>query len=190
MKPVEVKTASGQTASGKKFVAAKISFPLFGYVLKRILIFIPTLFIISLLTFILISIAPGDPAETMLNRSSGDGQASNKLSTDKAYRDLRHKLGLDLPIFYFSFGNMAECDTFNRIAKKDHRETLDRMIYEYGNWPQISNYYTLVNQLEMSVLTTPRDSMNANALIELRNLGEQTLHQQQRCGDMPTCLPT
>ncbi len=170
MKPVEVKTTSGKTASGKKFAAAKISFPLFGYVLKRILIFIPTLFIISLLTFILISIAPGDPAETMLNRSSGDGQASNKLSTDKAYRDLRHKLGLDLPIFYFSFGNMAECDTFNRIAKKDHRETLDRMIYEYGNWPQISNYYTLVNQLEMSVLTTPRDSMNANALIELRNL--------------------
>lgn len=170
MKPVEVKTESGKTADGKKFFKGSISFPLFGYVLKRILIFIPTLFIISLLTFILISIAPGDPAETMLNRSSGDGQASNKLSTDKAYRDLRHKLGLDLPIFYFSFGNLAECDTFNRIAKKDHRETLDRLIYDYGNWPQISAYYQSVNELEYTVLTTGRDSLNANALIELRNL--------------------
>lgn len=169
MKPVDVKTVSGKTDSGKKFFAAKVSFPLFGYIFKRILIFIPTLFIISLLTFVLISAAPGDPAETMLNRSSGEGQASEKLATEKSYRDLRHKLGLDLPIFYFAPSNLAQSDTLIRIPTKNHRETLDRMIYEYGNWPQIEAYYKELKSLEIAIIATQKDSTNANALIELRN---------------------
>lgn len=169
MKPVEVKTASGKTESGKKFFMAKVSFPLFGYILKRIFIFIPTLFIISLLTFVLISAAPGDPAETMLNRSSGEGQASDKLATERSYRELRHKLGLDLPIFYFSPSNLAQSDTLIRIPTKNHRETLDRFVYDYGNWPQIETYYHQLKSLEIQVIATPKDSTNANALIELRN---------------------
>lgn len=171
MKPVEVETSKEKTESGTKFKAS-ISFPLFGYIVKRILLFIPTLFIISLLTFILISIAPGDPAETMLNRNSGSGeggQATNKMATEKSYQQLRHKLGLDLPLFYFTLSNGATCDTLNRIPQKDHRETLDRLIYDYGNWPQISAYYHNTRDLEWAILTTQRDSLNANALIELRN---------------------
>jgi ABC-type dipeptide/oligopeptide/nickel transport system permease component len=101
MKLVDVETKT-VTTPRKSFIA-KVSFPLFGYILKRIFIFIPTLFIISLLTFILIAAAPGDPAETMLSRSSAEGQASDKMATERSYRELRHKLGLDLPIFYFAF---------------------------------------------------------------------------------------
>jgi peptide/nickel transport system permease protein len=169
MKPVEVETKSGKTEAGKKFFMARVSFPLFGYILKRILIFIPTLFIISLLTFILIAAAPGDPADTMLNRSSGEGQASDKLATEKSYVDLRHKLGLDLPIFYFAFTNQAASDTLVRIPTQNHRETLDRLIYDYGNWPQIESYYKQLKGLEFAIISSKKDSTNANALIELRN---------------------
>ena len=129
MKPVEIKTSSGKTEEGKKFFAAKLSFPLLGYILKRIFIFIPTLFIISVLTFILIAAAPGDPAETMLSRGSGEGQASDRLATDRSYRELRHKLGLDLPVFYLAPSNLAQSDTLLRIPIKNHRETLDRHLY-------------------------------------------------------------
>jgi hypothetical protein len=62
MKPVDVKV-SKETVDGKKETNITISFPLFGYVVRRIFIFLPTLFAISLITFILISAAPGDPAE-------------------------------------------------------------------------------------------------------------------------------
>ncbi|HLP50506.1 MAG TPA: ABC transporter permease, partial [Chitinophagales bacterium] len=148
---------------------AKISFPLFGYIFKRVLIFIPTLLIISLLTFILIAAAPGDPADTMLNRSSGEGQASDKLATEKSYVDLRHRLGLDMPIFYFAFSNMAASDTLIRIPIQNHRETLDRMIYDHGNWPQIETYYKELRALEFAIISAPKDSTNSNALIELRN---------------------
>jgi len=169
MKPVEAEVKTGKTESGKKFFFARISFPLFGYILKRILIFIPTLFIISLLTFILISAAPGDPAETMLNRTSGEGQASDRLATERSYVALRHKLGLDLPIFYFAPTNLAVSDTLIRIPIKNHREMLDRLTYQYGNWAQIENYYHQLKSLEFAIVSSKKDSTNANALIELRN---------------------
>ncbi|MES2621257.1 MAG: ABC transporter permease [Bacteroidota bacterium] len=179
MKPVEIETKSGKTEAGKKVFFARISFPLFGYILKRILIFIPTLFIISLLTFILISAAPGDPAETMLSRSSSEGQASDKLATERSYRELRHKLGLDLPIFYFAFTNTAQSDTLIRIPTKNHREMLDRLVYEYGNWPQIENYYHQLKTLEFSIIATKKDSTNVDALIELRNtVAKVFIHHQ------------
>ena len=58
------------------------------YILKRILIFIPTLIIISLVTFIISINAPGDPVESMLNRSTGgEGQASQRIATEKAYNN-------------------------------------------------------------------------------------------------------
>lgn len=105
----------------------------------------------------------------MLNRSSGEGQASDKLATEKSYVDLRHKLGLDLPIFYFAFTNQAASDTLVRIPTQNHRETLDRLIYDYGNWPQIESYYKQLKGLEFAIISSKKDSTNANALIELRN---------------------
>ena len=51
------------------------------YILKRLLIFIPTLIAISLLTFIISQKAPGDPVENMLNRNQGgEGQAATKIA--------------------------------------------------------------------------------------------------------------
>ena len=168
MKPVDVKV-SKETVDGKKETNITISFPLFGYVVRRIFIFLPTLFAISLITFILISAAPGDPAETMLNLNSGEGQVSNKLATDKSYQDLRIKLGLDLPVFYFTPGSLASCDTLNRIAKAEQRETLERMIYNYGDWKQIERYYSSLCAFDIAVLSTAKDSASATSLIELRN---------------------
>lgn len=174
MKPVEVTLDKSKGPTGKNRFVFTLSFPLFGYVLKRIFIFIPTLAIISLLTFILISAAPGDPVESMLSRSSGEGQSSEKLATERSYRELRKKLGLDLPVFYFSFTNLGQCDTINRIPVKNHRETLDRLVYEYCNWPQIEQYYHSLKALEFAIIDTKKDSANAAALIELRNNSAKT----------------
>jgi len=170
MKPVDIKVSSKKDDKKREF-KLDISFPLFGYVFRRILIFLPTLLAISLITFILISAAPGDPAETMLNRNSsgGEGQASDRLATDKSYQDLRTKLGLDMPVFYLSPGSLASCDTLNHIAKEEQRETLDRMIYNYGNWDLIEKYYSALKAFELSVLSAPTDSNSAGSLIELRN---------------------
>lgn len=141
------------------------------YIFKRVLFFVPTIFAISLLTFILMSSAPGDPAELMLNRAVGGdgGQASDKLAGDKAYNMVRKRLGLDLPLFYFSFSNLASTDTLHKIGKIDHRKTLDRLTSDYGNWQAIEAYYNSAKKLELTILDIPKDSSVTTPLITLRN---------------------
>ncbi len=135
------------------------------YLLKRLLIFIPTIIVISLLMFVLSANAPGDPVELMLNKNSGnEGQASQKLSTEKAYNELRQKLGFDLPLFYFSFTNSTACDTLHRVPKKAHRENLQRLSFTYGNWNDVAAYYESLRKFENAVFTIERNDSNAIAL--------------------------
>jgi peptide/nickel transport system permease protein len=117
------------------------------YIIKRILIFIPTLIAISLITFVISINAPGDPVDTILNKKSGGeaGQAANKNAVDEsAYISLRHKLGLDLPLFYCSLTNATNSDTLYRIPKADVRSNLEHLSYIYGNWPYIASYYSVI----------------------------------------------
>jgi ABC-type dipeptide/oligopeptide/nickel transport system permease component len=59
-----------------------------GYILKRLLLAVPTLFAVLTIVFVLARVLPGDPAQTIL----GD-QASQE-----ALQSMRHRLGVDKPI--------------------------------------------------------------------------------------------
>jgi peptide/nickel transport system permease protein len=61
------------------------------YILRRILISIPVLFGITLVTFVLINLAPGDPVTGMIDPTLGD------FSPEMVARE-RAKLGLDQPL--------------------------------------------------------------------------------------------
>ncbi|MEO0539299.1 MAG: ABC transporter permease [Cyanobacteria bacterium P01_A01_bin.105] len=60
-----------------------------NYLLRRVLVAIPTLLVISLVIFILLSLAPGDPYGDLANNPS---------FTPEARENLRRLLGLDAPI--------------------------------------------------------------------------------------------
>ena len=136
------------------------------YVLKRILIFIPTILAISLLTFVISINAPGDPVDSMLNKNSsgGEGQAIDKLSSEKSYIDLRHKLGLDLPLFYFSITNATVSDTLYRVPRANKRDNLARLSYIYGNWDDVAKYYGQIQKFETALYTLPKTENNAEAI--------------------------
>jgi ABC-type dipeptide/oligopeptide/nickel transport system permease component len=94
---------------------------MFKYILKRILIFIPTLIAISMAIFFLNLLAPGDPVESMLNLSGGGesgGNMADKMAGEGAYLAKRAELNLDKPAFYFSLTSAAYPDTLYRSAKK------------------------------------------------------------------------
>ncbi len=126
------------------------------YILKRILIFIPTLFIISLLTFWLSTNAPGDPVEQMLGGIMGaEGRATDFMATEKAYMELRHKLGLDLPLFYIALQPLSVPDTLYKIPKRKHKEVLRRLIAELGNWEYIQAYYLSLKNVQIHMFDLP-----------------------------------
>ncbi len=121
------------------------------YLAKRILIFIPTLLAISLLAFIISISAPADPVEKLSSSADNEGAANQQSNaTKKTKQELRKKLGLDLPVFYFSFGSFSDCDTLYRVADKDHSACLEELSHYYGNWDDVFSYF---NQLSITQLS-------------------------------------
>jgi len=65
---------------------------LLQYVTRRVLLAIPTLIFVSILVFLMVHLAPGDPARLMVNPKLGEAAIQAK----------RHELGLDRP-FYIQY---------------------------------------------------------------------------------------
>ncbi len=129
------------------------------YILRRILAFIPTLVAITLLGFVIMISAPGDPVERMVVAAQAGGeigtQSANQLEQKKFWSK---KLGLDLPIFYVSLNSMAQSDTMYRIYDKNERTSLERLTNKYGNWPEISAYFDAVSELNAAHVNFEIDS--------------------------------
>jgi peptide/nickel transport system permease protein len=70
------------------------------YAIRRVLLFIPTLLVATVLVFTLFWIVPGDPALTILAGGEGD---SGSVSQEQL-QQLRQALGLDRPI-YIQYGS-------------------------------------------------------------------------------------
>nr|MDQ3082752.1 nickel ABC transporter permease subunit NikB [Gemmatimonadota bacterium] len=62
-----------------------------GYLLRRLAALLPVLLGVSLLAFSLASLAPGDPAELLLRRQTGEPPSAEAVAL------LRSELGLDRP---------------------------------------------------------------------------------------------
>lgn len=142
---------------------------MFEYIIKRTLIFIPTLFIISLVAFGLSKLAPGDPVE-LITKGGGGSQDSGVdiIAGEKAYLETAKRLGMHLPNFYFSLSSASMPDTLHKVIKQSERETLSTLISKYGNWQQISDYFLALKSLETKLYEVPADSTNYSARRTIR----------------------
>ncbi|MEO5570870.1 MAG: ABC transporter permease subunit [Bacteroidia bacterium] len=139
------------------------------YILRRILIFIPTLFIITLFAFIISVNAPGDPVDRMMSSLKSGEETVQKENSKELKTYWKKKLGLDLPLFYFSLHALSTADTLYKIYDTSEKETLERLIYKYGNWKEISAYHTSLLNLEKRLdNNTTFAFLNADKFIQLK----------------------
>lgn len=61
-----------------------------GYILRRLLSMVPVLFLVTIISFGLLYVLPGDPAVAVLGEEAGN---------QEMYQALRQKLGLDEPVY-------------------------------------------------------------------------------------------
>lgn len=99
-----------------------------GYVLKRILWFVPTLFAVTIIGFILLANAPGDP----VNLLSNGAKVSGNIEEQKTF--WRKKLGLDLPLFYFSITTLSEPDTLYKVYDEQQLKIIKEDLKENGGY--------------------------------------------------------
>ncbi|MBI3502212.1 MAG: ABC transporter permease [Bacteroidetes bacterium] len=141
------------------------------YIVRRLLLFIPTLITISLFTFFISVNAPGDPVDIILNRGEGsEAMQSQKPAKEKEYIALRHELGFDLPLFYFSLTDATVPDTLYKIPNPEHRATLKRLANEYGNWSTVSAFYLAERKVESDLFASEKNSLNYSSLSDYRFL--------------------
>ncbi len=112
---------------------------MFQYIIKRIALTIPTWLIISIVIFSLSRCATGDTVSDKL-QNSAESNSANRIS-DAMYTETAHHLGLDKPTFYFSFLPTAFPDTLYKIIRREERQALEHLIWQYGNWSAISDFY-------------------------------------------------
>ena len=111
------------------------------YLLRRFLLFIPTLFLISAATFFLSKNAPGDPVEVQFQTGF----------TEADYIREAQRQGLDKPNFYFTWTTQAYPDTFHQVLFPDKKETLEYLIGNYGNWEGANQYFRAIEVFESQV---------------------------------------
>ena len=105
---------------------------MFKYTIRRTLIAVPTLLGITVVTFLMINLAPGDPAQLQTQ-----GVMDPKMSI-RVYEQLREYYGLDQPIHvrYFQWlGRLARLD-FGDSMSTDRRPVLDKI--KERLWPTMS----------------------------------------------------
>lgn len=131
------------------------------YLLRRILLFIPTIIIISLLAFVISVSAPGDPVSRMMSSAeSGDAFQSQSNIQVQQQQLLSHRLGLDLPVFYFSMTPASFPDTLYRIYDRGERAALKSLLYQFGNWKSIEAYHSSLKKVFTDLDQIKLDSVN------------------------------
>ena len=134
------------------------------YLLKRILLFLPTLLLVSLMAFGLSRLAPGDPVAQYLGEDvfGKTTRPEDLLAAEKGYTQTAAMLHMDKPAFYFSVAPQAYPDTLYRVQIGYRHATLEKLIGQYGNWPQIQAWYNGIRSFDLKMLGLP-DSLRAAA---------------------------
>lgn len=104
------------------------------YVLKKILWIIPTLFTVTGIGFVLLENAPGDPLTQLISssQSSGGVKTTEDIESQKTF--WRQKLGLDLPLFYFSIIRLSEPDTLYKVYDEQKLQKIKTEINQTGGF--------------------------------------------------------
>lgn len=75
---------------------------MFQYLVRRVLLFIPTLFLITILTFLISRLAPGDPAELKAGVGAEGSMRGNQQLNEQMINQIRAQWGLDKPLWYWT----------------------------------------------------------------------------------------
>lgn len=74
-----------------------------SYIIKRILLMIPTFLVISLIIFLVLNLAPGDPAA----QQAADGAETVSQDAQETYRIFKEQFNLDKPILFNTRYNLS-----------------------------------------------------------------------------------
>ncbi len=99
-----------------------------AYLIKRMLQIIPTLLGITFITFVIIQLAPGNPAMLKLQMGKGQAELGNKAFSEQIIKQTKELYGLDkpLPVQYILWVKRIFTLDFG-FSYKDHRNVWEKI---------------------------------------------------------------
>jgi len=120
------------------------------YIIKRLLMLIPVLFIVSLVVFSIIHLTPGDPAAVML------GETATQAEIDA----LRQRLGLDQPLFgqYLNWlGGLFRFDLgYSYFMRQPVAEAIRDRIVPTTSLALLAEFFAIVTAIPLGVAAAVR----------------------------------
>ena len=171
---------------------------MFSYLLKRLLLFIPTLIVVSILSFGLSRMAPSNQVVDYLQEDPFGviSRQNDLLLAERKYRAATEVLNLDKPAFYFTITSKAYPDSLYKTLLPDRKAVQEKLIAQYGNWSEIESYYQSIRILEMQVLGLPDSLVGAATAFKLDLRELYLIHRDgsilahlERMGNMLTAQP-
>ena len=107
------------------------------YVIRRIMLMIPTMFLVLTIAFLLSKMVPGDAAVSMLSMQGVDLESSNK---HQEYQRQYKALGLDKPIFYFSVLPDFYPENIHIISEEVIRDQTQELLRQKAQYIYINDY--------------------------------------------------
>ncbi|HET9137525.1 MAG TPA: ABC transporter permease [Candidatus Kapabacteria bacterium] len=95
---------------------------MFQYIVRRLLLFIPTLFFITVITFAISRLAPGDPAELKAGVGGEGAMRGNQQLNEEMIKQIRAQWDLDKPVWFWSLYNDAKDETGKLLPLSDRFE--------------------------------------------------------------------
>jgi peptide/nickel transport system permease protein len=120
------------------------------YIVRRVLIFIPTLFIITLLAFIINVNAPGDPVSRMSGAYSAEQEAGFGTNFTSSESYWNEKLGLNLPLFYIAVTPLSVSDDLYSIVLPEEQGSVKKMMVRSGSPEDVMHLYRLIKNALVS----------------------------------------
>ncbi len=120
---------------------------MFAYLLKRLVWVLPTLWFITSVVFVLSKLIPGNGAFIFDDDTSVRTNARTRI-----YQQYLERTGQHLPLFYVSIHTLSEPDTIHRIVSARDKLLLRKLLFHYGNWPEVANYFYHLQELQQASL--------------------------------------
>ena len=152
-----------------------------SYIIKRILLIVPTFLAISLIVFAIVNFAPGNPGGRQIG--SEGGQQANTGEQRESYRIFKEQFNLDKPVllnFRYSLENDEVVDVLGKVLNPviniDGKEEK-----RYGLGEQIESQEYLEN-LGRYAVPSLMEILNTHEELEYRALASQrlTINARQR----------
>lgn len=134
-----------------------------NYFLQRLLLFIPTLFILSILIFLISQLSPTNPS-LAIEESSLKNNKSDFFQNEQKLKSIRHSMGIDYPSFYFNLCRITASDTLYKIDNHVVRNNISHWSFDLASWSS-TNYLFAEIKHRIKATQSPSEQSKLIALL-------------------------